>query len=193
MTKTYPGTCKIKGCGGNIYVIAAALCSKHYNRLRTRGTTDDGPRARRPLSERFWGNVEKRGADECWPWVGSSWTYGYGSIQIGGREGRKHQSNRVVWLLMNGEIPDGMVVRHKCHNRACCNPSHLELGSRADNVQDMWSRPDGAPKGNAKLTEVQVREIRNDDRSCRVLGEIYGVHSAHISSIKRRRTWKHVL
>lgn len=30
------------------------------------------------------------------------------------------------------------VIRHRCHNRACTNPAHLEVGSRADNKRDDW-------------------------------------------------------
>lgn len=28
------------------------------------------------------------------------------------------------------------VVRHRCNNRRCINPDHLELGSRGDNMMD---------------------------------------------------------
>jgi hypothetical protein len=30
------------------------------------------------------------------------------------------------------------VVRHRCHNRRCVNPDHLQIGSRADNKHDDW-------------------------------------------------------
>lgn len=183
-------TCSINGCGGKRY--SGALCSKHYNRLRTTGTTEDGPRARKPLPDRFWKSVERRGQNECWPWIGGSWTYGYGSVSTGGRKGKKMTSNRVAWELSNGPIPDGMVVRHSCHNRACCNPRHLMLGTRADNVRDMWEREDGAPKGNARLTESQVLEIRNSDQSRDILAARYGVGSAHIKAIQLRRVWRSV-
>lgn len=33
-----------------------------------------------------------------------------------------------------GPLPDGMDVMHLCHNRSCCNPNHLALGSRAENM-----------------------------------------------------------
>lgn len=185
-------TCKIDGCGGPIYVKSAALCSRHYNRLKQTGTTDDGPRARLPLSERFWAQVDRRGDDDCWPWLGKSQTYGYGVINIGGRGAPKVQSNRVAWMLTCGDIPDGAVVRHKCHNRACCNPAHLMLGTRADNVQDMWDREDGAPKGNARLTRAQVLEIRNSLRSRQELSKAYGVCPEHINAIKLRRVWRDI-
>lgn len=182
-------TCKINGCGGLIYVKSAALCSKHYNRLVTTGTTGDGQKPRNPFPVRFWGKVQKRGQDDCWPWVGNSWTHGYGSISEGGRNGRRLQSNRAAWILTYGEIPKGQVVRHLCHNRACCNPRHLRLGSRADNVQDMWDREEGAPKGASKLTESQVLAIRQDPRCPKEVAKVYGVTKDHISAIRRGRCW----
>jgi hypothetical protein len=39
-------------------------------------------------------------------------------------------------------IPNGMlagyddVVRHRCNNRRCINPDHLEIGLRGENLQD---------------------------------------------------------
>lgn len=30
------------------------------------------------------------------------------------------------------------IIRHRCHNRKCLNPEHLEIGSRADNKRDDW-------------------------------------------------------
>ena len=47
---------------------------------------------------------------------------------------------RVIYQLKYGDIPNGMVVRHKCDNPSCCNIEHLELGTQYDNVQDMIKR-----------------------------------------------------
>lgn len=35
--------------------------------------------------------------------------------------------HRYVWQRDNGPIPEGYEVDHMCHNRACCEPSHLRL------------------------------------------------------------------
>jgi len=134
--------CKIEGCNNPIHVKKHGLCSKHYSRLRETGTTDDGSRARKPMEQRFWDKVLK--TDGCWEWQGCT-SEGYGSINEPGRGGKKWRTHRYSWVLHNGEIPKGdgahgVVVRHKCDNRLCVNPDHLELGSQSDNVKDMYKR-----------------------------------------------------
>ncbi len=152
------------------------------------------PRAREPFDARFWRQVKKRGPDQCWPWISSSRTTGYGVISLGGRGSGKILAHRAAWILTHGSIPKlsgyhSGVVRHKCHNRLCCNPDHLEIGTQADNVNDMWRRKRG-PKGNTRLTKAQIAKIRSDPRSSRQLAPIYDVSDAHIRSIRQGRCWK---
>lgn len=40
--------------------------------------------------------------------------------------------HRSVFILYKGEIPDGYEIDHKCRNRKCCNPDHLQLLSIRD-------------------------------------------------------------
>lgn len=50
-------------------------------------------------------------------------------------------AHRHAWVVANGkDIPSGMVVMHTCDNTICVNPSHLILGSQADNVNDMIAK-----------------------------------------------------
>lgn len=84
--------------------------------------------------EKFWAKVGKRGEEECWPWLGAIDTQGYG------RAGKRDRAHRIAFLIFHQHIPPGMVVRHRCDNPPCCNPSHLELGSKSDNARDAVER-----------------------------------------------------
>ena len=53
--------------------------------------------------------------------------------------GRQTYAYRFVYCVLN-EVAASRerVVRHRCHNRRCINPEHLEIGSQADNKRDDW-------------------------------------------------------
>lgn len=195
--------CSVENCEGEVW--AKGLCSKHYNRLRTTGTTDDGPKARKPLKDRFWASVDVRGEEQCWPWTGASKVRGYGVIGLGGRRAGKMLAHRLSWQLHNGEIPDsdehhGHVIMHICDNRLCCNPAHLRLGTQAENVRDMdrkGRRKTKTRRGrnhhNAKLTEDIVRDLRRGAVTPEWVAQKTGMQRKSVVRVKNDRTsWKHV-
>jgi hypothetical protein len=69
----------------------------------------------------------------CWLWIGARHSMGYGKFD-------GEMAHRYAWQLVNGPIPDGLVVRHRCDVPLCVRPEHLELGTRADNSRDMVER-----------------------------------------------------
>lgn len=103
---------------------------------------------REAATARFWSMVDRHGEDECWPWRGALWT-GYGffmsKVLIGGRT----TAHRVAYMLTYGEFPASLDVDHKCRNRACCNPKHLEPVTMAVNVL----RGDGITARRARATQ----------------------------------------
>lgn len=96
-----------------------------------------GPKAR-PVAERFWGKVQKRGLDECWLWAGGSKVGGYGTLLVGSRTTgrRKVVASRLSYEINVGPIAAGLYVCHSCDTPACVNPGHLFLGDQAANMAD---------------------------------------------------------
>lgn len=53
--------------------------------------------------------------------------------------GDQYSAYRFIYCALNGEVPSYHdVIRHRCHNRLCINPDHLQKGTRADNQRDDW-------------------------------------------------------
>lgn len=51
--------------------------------------------------------------------------------------GRQMVAYRFIYCVLNGVVAGyDDVVRHRCNNRRCINPDHLEIGSRGENLQD---------------------------------------------------------
>ena len=89
------------------------------------------------LTVRFWSRVEPfnvRRADACAHWLGHKLPAGYGTLKDAA--GNTHYAHRVSWSLLNGDIPNGHVIRHSCDNPSCVRPSHLELGTQSENLAD---------------------------------------------------------
>ncbi|MBZ0182176.1 MAG: HNH endonuclease [Melioribacteraceae bacterium] len=114
------------------------------------------------------------------------------------RYGKDYRLHRWIFKKYNQDIPEGMVIRHECHNTFCINPDHLELGTQGDNMRDKvlsGRQPRGSVCKSAKLNEEQVYEIRfsSEGKTVKELAEEYGVSGSTIRSIKKRKSWMHVV
>ena len=106
-----------------------------------------------PLEQRFWEKVNRRGEDECWPWLGSQCGRGYGQIYVAGRN---RKATQVSWELSNGtSFPEGMCACHSCDNPPCVNPRHIWPGTMKQNTQD--ARDKGRLKGRRKKIRKENR------------------------------------
>ena len=85
------------------------------------------------LADRFWARVQIGAPDECWEWMGSHTTAGYGNLRVA--PNKTDYAHRVSYRLTHGEIPNGLDIDHLCRNRTCVNPGHLEAVTRLINVR----------------------------------------------------------
>lgn len=112
--------------------------------------------------------------------------------------GRNHLAHRLSYDMHKGSIPSDMCVCHKCDNPKCVHPDHLFLGTKADNSADKCtkgrqSRLKGAANGQSKLTDTDVRAIRQAEGVTQgALASKYGVHQSLISLVKSGKIWTHI-
>lgn len=153
-------------------------------------------KAHTTLRERFEAKVMPEPMSGCWLWLGCPMGNGYGSIWDPAR-GDKIGAHVASYILHRGEVPKGMVVRHKCDVPACVNPDHLELGTKAENQTDMVARgrsTRGARNPAAKLSPSDVAEIRarlGAGEYQRIIAKRFGVGQSLISQIAKGKIWSH--
>lgn len=98
--------------------------------------------------------------------------------------------SRIVWERANGPIPEGQVMRHLCHNKACVNLAHLAIGTVADNARDSAL----VGKNSSPLTVEQAAAIRRAatfSEAVRIAAAC-GIKKKSVGSIRSGRTWKHL-
>lgn len=115
-------------------------------------------RSRAPF---FWQKVDVGAASACWAYVGNSITHGYGRFDA-------ILAHRFAWMAFHAEVPaDGVVVRHRCDNPPCVNPSHLQVGSQLENMQDAVARTFAAAcKNGHPRTPETTALTRRGHRRC---------------------------
>lgn len=115
---------------------------------------------------------------ECWVWKGCPNHNTYGQVWLGKE---KFYAHRASYMLFNEEIPEGLVVDHICHVKACINPNHLQAINQHDNVHRSKT---------TKLTKELVFEILASADGIQKLSEDYNITRTHVEAIRKGKRWK---
>src|SRR6516225_3492381 len=72
----------------------------------------------------------------CWEWKGGRSGNGYGMFYLGyvNRKTAQVLAHRFQYERLVGPIPPNMTIDHLCRNRACVNPSHMEVVTNRENI-----------------------------------------------------------
>ena len=154
--------------------------------------------------EVLWSKVDRRGPDECWPWLGYRSKEGYGRAQV---DGKMYYAHRIVYDLTRPGViawsapadrrASGF-LRHACDNPSCCNPAHMLVGTQFENSADKitrgrskwWNR--STESANAKLSVEAVHEIRRREKTRRQYADQFGVSISTIKGVLSGRHYSDV-
>lgn len=148
-----------------------------------------------------WQLVKTDDPDKCWEWQGCVNNTGYGSMTV---SQKAYSAHRIIYALTYPNSIDfaapkdktlKQFILHKCDNRLCCNPNHMELGNYNDNNKDCAKKgrakaPRGAEHKNAKLTQEQAEEVRAIYKTGLTfveIGKMFNIHANNISRIVKYR------
>ena len=99
------------------------------------------------LTDKMYSKVNTLDYKSCWLWEGTVNPDGYGvTSRMIHKKVYGSLIHRISWYLLYGNIQEGMVIDHTCHDpsscsngkgcehRRCFNPYHLRMTTVADNA-----------------------------------------------------------
>lgn len=138
---------------------------------------------------------DTRVTETCHFWTGSISGNGYGKLRW---QGPLIGAHRLAYLATGAELLSSQHILHSCDVKNCVNPAHLAAGTQQENETDKKAKgrqARGETVGTSKLTEVQVREIKQrlcSSESYFRIGRDYGVCGRTIEFIATNVTWSHI-
>lgn len=156
-----------------------------------------GPYAHMTYAEKFWGQVNVCGLNDCWEFTSYLYKNGYGRFGVGRKGVLAH---RFAYWYVYRSMPNGLSVCHRCDNRKCCNPFYLFAGTAADNANDMIRKGRANPargerNWQSKLTAddvIRMRRLRLNGMSQKEIAPLFGISRKQVSCVVRGVQWAHI-
>jgi hypothetical protein len=111
-------------------------------------------------------------------------------------------AHRLVWVSLNGAIPEGMTINHKNGKKRDNSPRNLELATHSEQRRHALevlnvnrNRPKGSKHPKTKLSEANVIEMRRLRLAGVMVKEIaarFNMKPRAVSAIIVGRTWCHI-
>lgn len=146
------------------------------------------------IIQRFFDNLIV--TESCWYLKDGRTKDRYSIIYPYGRKGGQLGAHRLSYIIANGCIEDTKYACHTCDNKPCVRFDHIFEGTKRENVYDALSKgiinTRGEKNGQAVLTEIEVRRIREliaEGKSQTSIADLYEVHPSTIHLIYKGKKW----
>lgn len=128
------------------------------------------------LPSRFWAKVMPCPMSGCWLWTGGSTNAGYGIVTVDGRRAHTVTSTAHRWAYeaLVGPVPAGLEIDHRCEQRCCCNPAHLQAVThrvnleRSKSISTINAQAIACPSGHPYNEANTYVHPRTGYRQCRI-------------------------
>lgn len=148
----------------------------------------------------FFRKISFTNHNGCWVWTG--WKLVKRSTLRAGvlkrPEGNITSAHRYMYeLYFGGQLTAKDIIFRTCENPLCVSINHLRHGLCKDHYNKQNLTPglfhgNGSSNPSARLTEQQVREIRDSNIKPLALAVEYGITESHVYRIKNRQAWSHL-
>jgi hypothetical protein len=144
----------------------------------------------------------------CLLWGGEQYKDEYKSTYVNGKNYKVHilalfVKENITSLPYN-ENDEKLITRHKCKNKNCAEPTHMELGTNKDNSEDKkrdGTKLTGQNHQNSLITNELAEQIlqskldKNDInyRTQKDRAEFFGVSKSIVNSIDNGNCWADTL
>ncbi len=190
--------CSVENCLNKVR--CKDLCKRHYFRKRKTGNLFLQPPRNISLKEKLLFSRKIDPITNCWEWTRGLRKDGYGKVhfKFDNKERTLGVHRASAHVFKDFDLFSEKQVLHHCDNRKCFNPDHLWIGTNAENKEDCVRKgrhSRGEAQGHSKLTNSQILEIRKEKLNGETtvnLSKKYKVYQSHISSICRRKSWRHI-